>query len=54
MKRALNSNDCVLIDGTPYPIGEAIADNFVPGDRLIGLSRSANQFRRSYAERRGF
>ena len=38
MKRALNSNDCVLIDGTPYPIGEDIADKFVPGDRLIGLS----------------
>ena len=38
MKRVVHPTDCVLIDGTPFPIGEAIADNFTQGDRLIGLS----------------
>ena len=38
MKRVINPTDCVLIDGTPFPIGEVIADNFTQGDRLIGLS----------------
>lgn len=38
MKRVVESTDCVLIDGTPFPIGEAIADSFVEGDRLIGLT----------------
>ena len=38
MKRVVNPTDCVVIDGTPFPIGEAIADDFTQGDRLIGLS----------------
>ena len=34
----LGANDIVLIDGSPHRIGEAIANSFVLGDRLIGLS----------------
>jgi len=38
VKRVLNPNDSVLVDGTPFTIGEAIAESFTQGDRLIGLS----------------
>ena len=38
MKHALNASDIVLIDGSPHRVGEEIADKFVQGDRVIGLS----------------
>ena len=38
MSFSLSPNDCVLIDGRPFPIGDVISKSFTEWDRLIGLS----------------
>ena len=38
MNHTLKATDIVLIDGTPCPIGEEIADRYQEGDLILGLS----------------